>query len=82
MEHKIMKSWRHIVIILLDRGRKYGVFFSHELVPFLFISKDWDWEIGIITHFWNLKQMLFNMSKNNFGVQVPFKASSVLVLFL
>ena len=50
-------SWRHIVTILLDYGRKYGVFFSHELAPFLFISKDRVWEIGSKTQFWNLKQI-------------------------
>ena len=57
MERNILTSWRYIVTILLDRGRKYGVFFSHELAFFLFISKDRDWGIGIKTHFWNLKQI-------------------------
>ena len=42
IERIILTSWRHIVTILLDRRRKYGVFFSHELAPFPFISKDRD----------------------------------------
>ena len=33
-ERNILTSWRHIVIVLLDRGRKYGVFFSYELAHF------------------------------------------------
>ena len=54
-ERNILTSWRHIVKILFDRGRKYGVFFSYELATF-FISKDGDWEIGI-KHISEMSQM-------------------------
>ena len=45
MERSILTSNRDDLVV--DRGRKFGISFSHELANVLYISKDTDRVIGI-----------------------------------
>ena len=67
----LFSSFEIIIIIIIARASMASLLVVSCYI-FLFISMDTDWGIGIKTHFWNPKQMYFNLTKIIFEVQVPF----------
>ena len=74
MKCGILTLWCQSVTMLLYRGRKYGVSLSHEPSDFLIYFYGHESKNRYKKyHFWNPKQMYFNVPKIIFEVHVPFK---------